>query len=423
MNDIVRRVDHCRVCDADDWIEVISFGSHPLANGFQPPADSYEETAYPLDVIVCRRCRLMSIRHVIDPEVLFGHYVYLTSDSAQITGHMRHVAEVAAERSGMAPGDLVVELGSNIGTQLGIFQEAGMRAVGVDPARNLAEVANRNGVPTFATFFGAEVALRIEEEHGRAKFVLGRQCFAHIDDVQGVLDGVNAVIAPDGVLAIEVPYLLDLLDDNQFDTIFHEHLSYYSLSTLTTLFARKGLRVIDVERAPVHGGSIIVFATPESSPHGVRPSVAELRALETTRGIGTDAPYLAFAERTERAIGRIRSTVRELVGEGKRVAGYGAPSKGCALLQFCGLTAADIDFCTDTTVRKQGTVTPGTHIPVLSPADARRDPPDYYLLLAWNYAEEILAKESEFLRAGGGFIVPIPLPAVVTAETVNDAAA
>jgi C-methyltransferase len=416
MQEIVKPVDACRVCGRDDWLEVVSFGDQELANGFLEPAESYVEPKYPMDVIVCRGCWLMTLRHVVDPEVLFGHYVYVSSDSDLILGHMNHIVDVAASRY-LAENALVVELGSNIGTQLGFFADAGFRVVGVDPARNLAEIANEAGIPTIPTFFGDGVGDRIAAEHGRAGFVLGRQCFAHIDDVHEVLDNVTDVLADDGVLAIEVPYLLNLLDENQFDTIFHEHLSYYSFGTLATLFGRHGLRMIDVERAPVHGGSIVVFATPEDSPRVATPAVGELLALELRRGLYGEDIYREFAAVTEQAITSIRSLVQRLVAEGKRVAGYGAPSKGTALLMFCGLTNGELEFISDTTVLKHGKVTPATHVPVCSPAQAAANPPDYYLLLAWNYATEIIRKEQAFLDGGGKFIVPIPAPRIVSADT------
>lgn len=424
MQDVIRTIDTCRVCGADDWLEVYSFGSHPLANGFLEPTDPLpEEPAFPLDVVVCRDCRLMSIRHEVRPDVMFSDYVYVTSESALIAGHMERIVDWAHERAGLTEGDLVVELGSNIGTQLTYFQRRGLRVFGVDPARNLIEIANEKGVPSRAAFFGRESAARVAAEHGKAKFVLGRQCFAHIPDVHDVLDGVISVIADDGVLAIEVPYLVDLLAENQFDTIFHEHFSYYSVSTLDRLFASHGLRLIDVQRAPVHGGSIIVFATPQDSPVATRETVGAILGHERKLGLLTDRPYLEFAANTASVIDHIRDFVRGLVAMGKRVAGYGAPSKGCALLQFCGLTAAEIEFVTDTTKGKQGKLTPGTHVPVRSPEEAKDTPPDYYLLLAWNYADEIIANEHEFLDAGGRFVVPIPSPRVVSSRWRDSAAA
>lgn len=416
MADIVRRVETCRVCGRSDWLEVISFGPVELANGFLEPASEYPgEPRYPLDVVACRGCWLMCLRHVVDPETLFAHYVYVSQESDGLNRHMRRIVDGCIAKAGLVAGDLVVELGSNIGTQLELFAEHGLRVVGVDPARNLAKVANDRGIETIADFFGPAVSGPIARDKGQASLVLGRQCFAHIDDVHNVLDGVDAVLAPDGMLVIEVPYLVDLLDQNQFDTIFHEHLSYYSLGTLSQLLQSHGMRVVDVHRANVHGGSIVVFATadPGRQPE---PAVAGLLALEDKLGLRTERPYLELADRTRQVTTTVREQVRELVADGKRVAGYGAASKGCTLLQMCGLGSADLEFCSDTTPLKQGKVLPGTHIPVWSPEQAAQRPPDYYLLLAWNYADDIIRKEHAFLDQGGRFIVPIPEPRIVSAE-------
>jgi novobiocin biosynthesis protein NovU len=421
MEDIIRVLGECRVCGQDDWLDVMSFGTTPLANGLLEPAPDHSgEPKYPMDVVVCRSCWLMSLRHVVDPEALFRYFVWVSSDSDQIARHMEHIADWATARAGLVPGDLVVEMGSNIGTQLEVFGRRGLRTVGVDPARNLAAIANENGFETYPEFMGPEVTTRIAAEHGKAKFVLGRQCFAHIDDVHHVLDGVDAVLADDGVFAIEVPYLLDLLDESQFDTIYHEHLSYYSLGTFGTLFERHGFDVIAVERAQVHGGSIIVFAARAEAGRRPDPGVAELVALEARRGLDSERRYREFAESSRRVITAVGDLVRGLVADGARIAAYGAPSKGTTLLMFCELTEREIEFASDTTSFKQGKVLPGSHVPVLSPEQARAQQPDYYLLLAWNYAEEIIGKEREFLDRGGKFIVPIPEPVIVSAETVHD---
>ena len=417
MQDIIREVDQCRVCGQRDWLDVVSFGSTQLANGLLDPAQDYrDEPSFPLEVVACRGCWLMSLRHVVDPEALFRYFVWVSSDSELMARHMRRIVAWCTDRARLSAGDLVVEMGSNIGSQLAVFKEAGVRTVGVDPARNLAQMANDNGIETVADFFGPLVTEPLARSHGQAKLVLGRQCFAHIDDVHTVLDGVDAVLAPDGVLVIEVPYLVDLLEENQFDTIYHEHLSYYSLGTMKALFEAHGLRVIDVERAAVHGGSIVVFAARAAAQREPAQAVTDLLALEERLGLHTEHPYLEFAERTRKVISSVGTLVRELAASGKRVAGYGAPSKGTTLLMLCGLSADEVEFCSDTTPLKHGKVLPGSHVPVWSPEQARTNPPDYYLLLAWNYAEEIIRKEQAFLDQGGRFIVPIPEPRVVTAQ-------
>lgn len=416
-------VETCRVCGLDDWTEILSLGEQPLANGFLDPDDRFaDEPAYPLEVVLCQHCHLLSLRHMVAPDQLFSHYVYVSQNSPGMLGHMRNIVGVCADWAGLAPGDLVVEMGSNIGTQLKLFDEAGFRVVGVDPAKNLASIARDDGVETIAAFFGPAAADSVVRSHGRSKVVLGRQCFAHIDDVHHVLDGVDAVLAPDGVLVIEVPYLVDMLAENQFDTIVHEHASYFSLYTLDTLFAMHGLRVTDVQRAPVHGGSIVVCATRESAGREPTPAVAELLDLEERSGLRTETPYLEFAARTRELITAVSTLVEELVDNGKRVAGYGAPSKGTALLMACGLTDRHLQFCSDTTSFKQGKLLPGSRVPVWSPERARTAPPDYYLLLAWNYAEEIIAREQEFLADGGHFIIPALSPRLVPAEPPGVAA-
>ncbi|MFD1832781.1 class I SAM-dependent methyltransferase [Streptomyces desertarenae] len=421
MQGSYRHDDACRVCGKEDLADIVSFGALPLANGFiAPGARDEEEETYPLDVAVCRNCWLVTLRQVVDPARLFRHYVYVSSESDQIRDHMRRIVDLGTRQADLAPGDLVVELGSNVGTQLGLFQEAGFRVVGVDPAANLVEKANERGVESIADFFGPEPASRIAERHGRASLVLGRQCFAHIDDVHRVLDGVEEVLAPGGALVIEVPYLLDLLDENQFDTIYHEHLSYFSVTTLRHLFALHGLRLVDVERAPVHGGSIVVTAVREGTGREPAPSVTGLLDLERESGLTDEARYRRFAAQVERVTGRVRDLVQELAAQGARVAGYGAPSKGTQLLMVCGIGERELEFCSDTTSLKHGKLLPGSKVPVCSPEEARERRPDYYLLLAWNYAEEIIRKERAFLEQGGRFIVPIPEPRIVSAQSVKE---
>lgn len=416
----LREVVECRVCGKADWQDVVSFGPVPLANGFLDPADSYvDEPYYPLGVRSCRSCRLMSVTHVVDPEVLFRTYLYVTSDSETITHHMRYVAKVCRERFGLDEDSFVVEIGSNTGAQLMAFRDAGMRTLGVDPARNIATVANESGIETLPEFFTAETAESIARKYGQAQLVLGRHVFAHIDDLSSVVAGVRALLTPAGIFVIEVPYALDLLDQTAFDTIYHEHLSYFTVRSLAALFARHGLRVLDVERVSVHGGSILVFVDLGESPRQVRSSVEDLLELEEHSGIDDDAVYQSFGDEIRQIRAELPSLIRQLGADGQRIAGYGAPAKGNTILNVCGLGPGDLEFCMDTTELKQGKVLPGTHVPVRSPAYASAHLPDYYLLLAWNYAEEIIQKELAFRNGGGRFIKPIPRPSIVSADSLR----
>jgi SAM-dependent methyltransferase len=410
----VRRVSTCRVCGGEDWQPVVDLGSVPLANNYLDPAGSHEdERRYPLGAQSCRSCRLMSLTHVVDPELLYRSYAYVTSESTTLVRHMRWLADLLCARFGLAPGSFVVELGSNTGQQLVEFQRAGLRALGVDPARNLTERASAIGVATLVEFFDAGLAREIARDHGRADLVLGRHVFGHIDDVAGVAQGVRELLSPAGVFAIEVPYLVDLLDQTAFDTIYHEHLSYLCVSTLSTLFERFGLRVVDVERTPVHAGSIVVVVAHADGPWPVEPAVGALRELERMSGVFDDRTYHRFAGQVAVVRDELLRLLRELRAGGATIAGYGAPAKGNTVLTTCGIGRAELDFCIDTTDLKQGKVLPGSHIPIEPPEYARAHPPDYFLLLAWNYAEEIMSRESAFLAAGGRFIRPLPHPAIV----------
>ncbi|AXK36490.1 class I SAM-dependent methyltransferase [Streptomyces armeniacus] len=418
-SDSARQVVECRVCGAADWQEVVSFGPVPLANSYLDPADSYDdEPRYPLDVVSCRSCRLMTLTHVVDPEVLYRDYSYVTSDSETMDRHMRLVAKLCRERFDVPEGSFVVELGSNTGEQLMIFRDAGMRTLGIDPARSIAAVAEEQGIETLPEFFSASTAKSVAESHGQARVILGRHVFAHIDHVAGIAVGVRNLLEPEGVFAIEVPYALDMLERTEFDTIYHEHLSYYAVGTLATLFERHGLRVIDVERISVHGGSILVFVGHGDGPWQQRPAVKELIALEERAGLHDDATYREFAAKVRNVTESLTALVRGLRADGKRIAGYGAPAKGNTLLTVCGLGPDDLEFCSDTTDLKQGKVLPGSHVPVRTPEYAREHAPDHYLLLAWNYTEEILRKERAFLESGGKFIVLHPEPSVVSAESL-----
>lgn len=414
----VRTVTRCRVCgSAEEWQRVISFGEVPLANSFQPTDEPHEEEIYPLEVVSCRACRLLSLTVVVDPELLYRTYPYVTSDSETMTRHMREVVRLCHERSPLAEGDLVVELGSNTGQQLMAFRDAGARVLGVDPALNLAQIAESRGAPTVPEFFDATTAEAIASRHGKAAAILGRHVFAHVDDLGELLAGARKLLADDGLFTIEVPYAVDLLNGLAFDTIYHEHLSYFLVSTLDTLFARHGLRTVDVARLSVHGGSILVSAGLAECRWPTHERVHELIAHERAAGYLADEAYERFAVRVRETCAELTALVRCLVSDGHRVACYGASAKGTTLLNICGLGPEELDFCTDTTPQKQGLFTPGSHLPVLSPDDVRRQP-DYYLLLAWNYAEEIMRRESAFLEGGGSFIVPVPEPKVYTEPVI-----
>lgn len=421
MSAATKTVTTCRVCGAADWNDVVSLGSTPLANSYlDATADLQSEPSYPLDVIRCVNCQLVCLRNVVSPDVLYRDYMYISPLSETINKHMSEIVARCVHDFGLPTHSLVVELGSNNGLQLQLFREAGMQILGVDPARNIQKLATHNGIPTIPEFFGANIATRIATHHGLARIIIGRHVFAHIDDLTDVLDGVRNLLDPTGLFIIEVPYLVDMLRANQFDTIYHEHLSYFSVRTLQQLLARHGLRIVDVQHRNVHGGSIVVFSGLDNGRRKPRDSVQEILEMEDQFDLSSKDTYSQFAREVQKIRTELKQLLHDLADQEKTVVGYGAPAKGNTLLNASGVTNKEISFCTDTTYVKQGKLLPGSHIPIRSPRKAQNEPPDFYLLLAWNYANEVVNRELTYLQSGGQFIVPIPRIRVLSSRTLVD---
>lgn len=405
--------ESCRVCDGRDLVKFLELGPQPLANAFLPPEPTAwkGEEKFPLDLYWCRACHHVQLLDVVSKETLFSHYLYFSTTSRTIPAHFADLAGDVRRRF-LEKGDMVVEIGSNDGVLLSAFEGTGVRALGVEPASNVAAVARKRGVQTMNAFFTTETAARIHRDFGPAKAVLGNNVVGHIDDLADLVRAVASLLSPGGVFVFEVPYLVDLLEKNEFDTVYHEHLSYFAVRPAERMLARGGLTLVDVERQNVHGGTIRLFARLASENPPKSAAVAELVALEKGLGLDTIAPYERFAERVEALRAELLAKLRDLKSQGKRIAGYGAPAKGNTLLNFCGIGPDLLDYIQDTTPAKQGLVTPGTHVPVVPPARFQERPPDAALLLAWNYETEILAKEAKFREGGGKFVVPIPSPVV-----------
>lgn len=401
----------CRICAGTSLVRFLDLGKQPLANAFTSPARAAPEERYPLAVYVCEQCWHVQLLDVVAKETLFAEYSYMSTTSQTIPAHFAALAR-EVEAAYLAPDDLVVEIGSNDGVLLRAFQGRPYRILGVEPASNIAKIAQERGVPTLNAFFHPATAAQVAAEHGRAKVVLANNVVGHIDDLPGLAAGVRALLRDDGAFVFEVPYLVDLLDKLEFDTVYHEHLSYFAIRPLQRLLGAAGLEIVDVTRQGVHGGTIRVHAR----PHGTQPvhaRVGELVALERGRALDSLRPYHEFAAKVEALRADLVRTVRGLRAQGKRIAGYGAPAKGNTLLNYCGFGPADIEFIQDTTPLKQGRLAPGTRIPVVPPEHFRANPPDVAFMLAWNYEAEILAKESKFREAGGRFLIPIPSPRLV----------
>ncbi|MDO8575751.1 MAG: class I SAM-dependent methyltransferase [bacterium] len=396
----------CRICKGKDLVRFLSLGEHPPVDNFTDREHLDAEKRYPLDVYFCGQCNLVQLLDVVTQEELFHqNYAYFSSASAPLVEHFKSYAE-DLKKDILHENDLVVDIGSNDGILLQ-FLTGGYRVLGIEPSANVAEVARGKGIETIAGFFTVDMAKQIVKKYGAAKVVTANNVFAHIDDIDEIINAVNTLLTGDGVFVSESHYLLDLIEKREFDTVYHEHLCYYSVKPLVHLFERFGMEVFDVRRVNVHGGSIRVSARLKSGkPQD--PSVAMMLKLEEEAGLHSIERFGGFQKEVDAIRERLVSLVRGFRKEGKTVTAYGAPAKGNTLLNFCGFTADDLKYVTDTTPQKIGLLTPGSHIPVVSPLILTTETPDYILLLAWNYREFILKKEKALRERGAKFIIPIP---------------
>jgi SAM-dependent methyltransferase len=398
----------CRSCSGSHGTLILDLGQQPLANNLLRPEDlDKPEPKFPLRLFVCLDCWLLQIADLVPPVKLFSEYLYFSSFSDAMLRHAQQAATRYQNEFALGPKSFVVEIASNDGYLLKNFVTAKIPCLGIEPAANIAEVARKNGVPTLAEFFGAALARKLKAGGKSGDLLLGNNVFAHAPDTNDFVAGLGELLKPDGRIILEFPYALDFIGKCEFDTIYHEHFFYFSLTALLPLFARHDLEIFHVERLPIHGGSLRLFAGHRGA-HAVRGSVAGLLAEERRLGLASPDYYAAFT----RQAGAIKSALVRLLGklkqEGKTIAAYGASAKGSTLLNFFGLGRDTLVFVADRSTYKQGRLTPGTHLPIVPPEELLRRRPDYALLLTWNFAEEILQQQSEYRRAGGQFIIPVP---------------
>lgn len=402
----------CRYCGSDDLHRFLSLGDQPPSDSFLSAEQIDAEQRYPLDVYFCRGCSLVQLLDVVAPEELFGDYVYLASTSKALKNHYAQLTKQITQRAELGSGDLVVDIGCNDGVLLHGYTLAGLKRVGVEPS-SVSEVAVAAGYEIYKDFFGAEVSRNIAAQHGRAKVVTATNVFPHVDDIGGFVDALVPLLADAGMFVIEASYLIDLIDQTLFDTIYHEHLCYLSLTPMVSFFRRHGLEVFDVERVPfgASGPAIRVWAQRQGGPRPVLPAVQTMLEAEAAWGVSDLERYVGYAEQVEQVKAKIEQLLADLRRQGATIGGYGAPAKGNTLLNYLGLTAREINRIAETNPRKQGLLTPGSHIPVVSEEEFLRWQPDYALLLTWNYLDFFLAN-SPYIRAGGRFIVPLPEPRI-----------
>ncbi len=404
----------CRACGSENLRKFLELGPQPLANSFlQSEGEFASEERYPLDVYFCDGCALVQLLDVINPEVLFRDYIYVTGTSDTIAAHNASYAQTVVELLELTRDDLVVEIASNDGSLLGCFQQHGVRTLGIEPATNIAEIAVARGVETVNRFFGPDVAPEICGSFGKAKVVIGNNVFAHVDDSQGFLRGCRDLLGADGLVIIEVPYLRDMIEKLEYDTVYHEHLCYFSVAALLALCESADLSLIRVDRVPVHGGSIRMYAGRREHYGDHAPAVVAMIEEERRLGLTTFARFEQFASDVNSNRRDILDLLASLAQSGKTVAGYGAPAKGNTLLNYCGIGTETLPYTVDKSPLKMGKYTPGMHLPVRPASTLLEDQPDYVMILAWNFAGEIMRQQQEYANRGGRFIIPIPSPRIV----------
>ena len=404
---------HCKSCDSDRGLKILDLGRQPLANNLLPEGGTfYPEPFFPLSLAVCLDCYLMQLLDIIPPVKMFSEYLYFSSFSDALLKHSKAAVESHIKEFSLCEDSLVVEIASNDGYLLQYFVENNIPALGIEPAENIAVEARKKGIETIVEFFTCSLADSLASSGKKTDLILGNNVFAHVPDTNDFVAGLAVLLKKGGRVVLEFPWGHEMIQKLEFDTIYHEHVFYFSLTPLIPLFERHGLEIFHVERLPIHGGSLRLYAG-HKGYQPVRETVALMLSKEEEEGIKTLGYYEKFQDGVESLRQELLSLLGGLKKEGESIAAYGASAKGSTLLNYCGIGVSTIDFIVDRSTYKQGLLSPGMHIPILPPEALIERQPDYALLLTWNFAEEILRQQAPYTSKGGKFIVPVPKPTVV----------
>lgn len=401
---------HCRFCEERLEHTFIDLGMSPLANSYLD-ADKQNgmEPFYPLHVYVCERCLLVQLEEFEKASDIFSDYAYFSSYSDSWLQHAQRYVEMATERFGLGHHSQVIEIASNDGYLLQYFQEKNVPILGIEPAANIAKVASEKGIPTVVQFFNVETARELVAQGKQADLLLGNNVLAHVPGLNDFVAGIKIILKPRGIVTMEFPYLLRLMEEKQFDTIYHEHFSYFSFRTVESIFAKHGLTLFDVEEVPTHGGSLRIYGRhTEEVSVAVSSHVHDLKRKEEAEGFAELNTYLSFSEKVKETKYQLLEFLISAKRQGKRIVSYGAPAKGNTLLNFCGVGKDFIDYTVDRSPEKQGCLLPGTHIPIFHPDKIKETKPDYVLILPWNIKDEIMSQMAHIREWGGQFVTPIP---------------
>lgn len=404
----------CRICHNESLTKFLDLGFTPLADDFlSPDRLSEPEVYYPLEVFICDNCSLVQIDYVVPPETLFQkEYPYESSMTTTGVKHFYSLAKDVSSKFGIRSNDLVVDIGSNVGVLLQGFKNQGAEVLGIEPARNICEIARNNGIETINDFFSEELALKIVKSKRRAKIITGTNVIAHINDFQSLVRALDILLDDGGAFIFEAPYLVDLIEGLEYDTIYHEHLSYLSVKPMSTFFHQFGMEIFDVEKIDIHGGSLRYFVAKKNT-YPISSDVNRFLELEKEKKIYEIDTLKNFAKSVQNNRENLTWMLKSIKHKGKRIAAVSAPAKGMTLLNYCRIGPDVLDFVTEKSTLKIGKYTPGTHIPVVPDSELIKQMPDFALLLAWNFADEIMQNLKDYKDAGGKFIIPIPEPRII----------